>query len=408
MAQLILNPTPLRLFEDHEGGSGFRVIDGQHINDKLRTNAIAVSPDGQRMVTASWNIICLWDMKEGVLLKRLEGHSSSIVNALSVSRDGQLIASGDDKGTLIAWDLNIGESLTQAIKAHSGGIPSLAFSPGGSLLATGSEDGMIKLWCTKTWELLGNISRWSNLSVYYYVFESSVCEAAWQGQQGLIQHIYNYYYPTNAAPSTCTCTNSEPPPAMPVSGPHAPSTSPTSAAAAPVLFMQSFLPAAAGSIPTSYHSSPSSYIVIDFNIPSSSLLPSARDLARLGDAAHANRCETVQPVVANGQEVRTTAATQVLTVRFVQGSDVSGYRLSNLKSKGTDSSVASKVHFDHPQNHRRLEGEGAVKGMYMIGGGCTAMGVFDHRVMLGGFAVLGDWRFMYFFDITGLLCHANA
>jgi len=87
---------------------------------------------------------------------------------------------------------------------------------------------------------------------------------------------------------------------------------------------------------------------------------------------------------------------------------VSGYRLSNLKSKGTDSSVASKVHLDHPQNHRRLEGEGAVKGMYMIGGGCTAMGVFDHRVMLGGFAVLGDWRFMYFFDITGLLCHANA
>ncbi|KAG1865697.1 WD40-repeat-containing domain protein, partial [Suillus tomentosus] len=118
--------------------------------------AIAVSPDGQRMVTASWNIVRLWDMKKGVLLKRLEGHSSSFVNALSVSRDGQLIASGDDKGMLIAWDSNIGESLTQAIKAHSGGISSLAFSPGGSLLATGSEDGMIKLWCTKTWELLGN------------------------------------------------------------------------------------------------------------------------------------------------------------------------------------------------------------------------------------------------------------
>ncbi|KAG2048963.1 WD40 repeat-like protein, partial [Suillus hirtellus] len=124
----------------------------------------AVSPDGQRMVTASWNIIRLWDMKKGVLLKRLERHSSSFVNALYVSRDGQLIASGDDKGMLIAWDSNIEESLTQAIKAHSDGISSLAFSPGGSLLATGSEDGMIKLckdptireWDTSTWMQVGD------------------------------------------------------------------------------------------------------------------------------------------------------------------------------------------------------------------------------------------------------------
>ncbi|KAG2156789.1 uncharacterized protein EDB93DRAFT_1246982 [Suillus bovinus] len=122
---------------------------------------------------------------------------------------------------------------------------------------------------------------------------------------GLVQHIYNYYYPTNAAPSTCTYMNSEPPATIPASGPHAPSTLPTPAATAPVLSMQSFLPATAGSIPTSYHSSPSSYAVINFNIPLSSLLPSACDLARLSDA-HANQFETVQPVITNVQEVRTT------------------------------------------------------------------------------------------------------
>jgi WD40 repeat protein len=95
-------------------------------------------------------------MREGILLKGLEGHPLSNVDALAVSRDGQLMASGDDEGRLIAWDLNIGESLTQPIKAHSIGIPSLAFSPDGSLLATSSGDGTTKLWCTKTWELLGN------------------------------------------------------------------------------------------------------------------------------------------------------------------------------------------------------------------------------------------------------------
>lgn len=157
MAQLILNPTPLRLFDDYgQRDDGVRhFINGKEEN-RRRANAIAVSPDGRRMITASWGMVRLWDMKEGVLLKRLEEHRWSNVDALAVSRDGQLMASGDEDGTLIAWDLNIGESLTQAIKAHSSGIPSLAFSPDGSLLATGSGDGTTKLWCTKTWELLGN------------------------------------------------------------------------------------------------------------------------------------------------------------------------------------------------------------------------------------------------------------
>ena len=30
-------------------------------------------------------------------------------------------------------------------------------------------------------------------------------------QQGLLQHIYNYYYPPNAAPSTGSCTDPQPP-----------------------------------------------------------------------------------------------------------------------------------------------------------------------------------------------------
>ncbi|KAG1770263.1 WD40-repeat-containing domain protein [Suillus occidentalis] len=179
MAQCILNPTHLRLFKDDEQHSDDKKhtkANGQEPN-QLRANAIAVSPDRKRMVTASWSMVRLWDMKEGILLKRLEEHRSSTVDALGVSRDGRFIASGDDKGILIAWDLSIGESLTHAIKAHTGstgsGIPSLAFSPDSSLLATSSRDGTIKLWSTKTWDLQGNPIALSNTSVCCIRFSPS-------------------------------------------------------------------------------------------------------------------------------------------------------------------------------------------------------------------------------------------
>jgi WD40 repeat protein len=60
-------------------------------------SAVAVFPDERRMVTGSYDTtIRLWDLKDGVELKKMEGHRNW-VQAMEVSRDGQLIASGDGK-----------------------------------------------------------------------------------------------------------------------------------------------------------------------------------------------------------------------------------------------------------------------------------------------------------------------
>jgi WD40 repeat protein len=89
------------------------------------------------------------------------------VEALAVSRDGQIIASGDANGEIIAWHGETGESLTKPIKAHSESIHSVDFSPDGTLLAiaAGSWDGMTKFWCTKTWEMQGEPIKCGSLSV---------------------------------------------------------------------------------------------------------------------------------------------------------------------------------------------------------------------------------------------------
>ncbi|KAG1785862.1 uncharacterized protein HD556DRAFT_1450301 [Suillus plorans] len=139
MSELITITTPLRLFEGHEE----------------RISAVAVFPDKRRMITGSYDTtLRLWDLKTGVVLKKMEGHRNRVWS-LAVSRDGQLIASGDSGGEVIVWHGETGESLTK-IEAYSNYIDSLDFSPDGTVLATGAfREKMTKLWNTKTWQLQG-------------------------------------------------------------------------------------------------------------------------------------------------------------------------------------------------------------------------------------------------------------
>ncbi|KAG2348214.1 hypothetical protein BDR05DRAFT_506179 [Suillus weaverae] len=136
MSLLIPSTTPLQTFRDNQGTA----------------SAVAVFPDKRRMITSSYDkTLRLWDLRTGVMLKKMEGHHDRVL-ALAVSRDGQLIASGDESGEVIAWNGETGEPLIlQPIKAHSQRISSLDFSPDATELATGSGDCTVELWDTPTW-----------------------------------------------------------------------------------------------------------------------------------------------------------------------------------------------------------------------------------------------------------------
>jgi WD40 repeat protein len=131
--------TPNRSFESHKG----------------TVSAVATFPDGRRVVASSNETLGLWDLRYGVILKILEGHRTR-VHTVAVSRDGQLIASGDEKGELFAWRGDTGECLAQAIKV-SEAIRSLDFSPDGAVLVIASEGKTAELWSTQTWQLQGTL-----------------------------------------------------------------------------------------------------------------------------------------------------------------------------------------------------------------------------------------------------------
>jgi WD40 repeat protein len=107
------------------------------------------------MVTTSCDkTVRLWDLEDGVELKKMEGHCFSVVSVV-VSRDGRVIASGDGGGALIAWNRD-GESLIEPTDVHSQYIYSLDFSPDSTLLASGSQDTTVQFWNTQTWQVQGS------------------------------------------------------------------------------------------------------------------------------------------------------------------------------------------------------------------------------------------------------------
>ena len=106
--------------------------------------ALAFSPDGQRLVSGAWDqSIRYWQLPSGDGLRTWQGYTNE-VTALALSPDGRTLISATTDATLARWQLPTGQ-LT-AIQEHSAGNAlALAFHPNGQTLAAGGEQAL-GLW----------------------------------------------------------------------------------------------------------------------------------------------------------------------------------------------------------------------------------------------------------------------
>jgi WD40 repeat protein len=110
--------------------------------------AVAFSPDGQYIVSASGHSIRIWDASTGTQ-RHLINHES--VTCVAFSPSGQHIISGSHDGTILEWNVSMGTQQhlvsTAANRGHQGYVQSVAFSPNAQHIAACSYiRGTVQVW----------------------------------------------------------------------------------------------------------------------------------------------------------------------------------------------------------------------------------------------------------------------
>jgi WD40 repeat protein len=124
-----------------------------------RVSAVTFSPDGRRILSAggSWQedkgtAIELWDSQTGKPIRTLTGHTKE-VRSIAFSPDGRQALSGSFDGLAIVWDLATGR-IAHEFDHGDTGVTAVAFAPDGRRVLTGAEDGDVKLWNVANGQLL--------------------------------------------------------------------------------------------------------------------------------------------------------------------------------------------------------------------------------------------------------------
>ena len=110
----------------------------------IRSTAVAVSPDGERLGIGDRDgVIRIWDVHPP--RARLSAGSVGAIAGLAFSPDGSRIVSAAGDGRLRVWRLR-GASSIAVLDAHSGATTAWACVSRSLHIATGGSDGRVRIW----------------------------------------------------------------------------------------------------------------------------------------------------------------------------------------------------------------------------------------------------------------------
>jgi WD40 repeat protein len=132
-----------------EGGTPTRLVD-----DDLYSSAIALTPDGRRLLAETSNTVKVIDRATGSVIRTFREHGS-YVHAIAVDRDRVVSASAD--GTIKIWS---SEAETEKLPkpAHENFVAAVAAAPGGRVFFS-AGDWAVKRWDAKNCTLVRKVAK---------------------------------------------------------------------------------------------------------------------------------------------------------------------------------------------------------------------------------------------------------
>lgn len=112
------------------------------------------SPDGNTLAVAVGSYIHLLDIQSETNRHTLSSHTN-FVSSIAFSPDGQHLLTGSWDNTAKIWNCQTGQ-LLHTFKDHTNWVRSVAFSTNETLIFTGSENE-VRIWDSKTYTCLGSL-----------------------------------------------------------------------------------------------------------------------------------------------------------------------------------------------------------------------------------------------------------
>jgi WD40 repeat protein len=121
--------------------------------------SVAISPDDRRVLSGLEDgSICIWDVSTRVLLGRFSSHIDAVYS-VAFTPDGHGFLSGSRDNTIKCWKIDLdtpyetraqsisaGAECIHTLKGHSASINCISISPDGQWVASASSDHTLVVW----------------------------------------------------------------------------------------------------------------------------------------------------------------------------------------------------------------------------------------------------------------------
>src|SRR5207302_6702071 len=125
---------------------GGKAVKAAHLS---LVDSMAYSPDGNWLVSGSFQEIAIWDAASGELQERITGFAHGVV-AVAFSQDGKLLAAAGGEptveGEIKVFETESWKQIMDVKNGHSDTVYGVSFSQDSKMIATASADKFIKVW----------------------------------------------------------------------------------------------------------------------------------------------------------------------------------------------------------------------------------------------------------------------